>query len=135
MTKPKTKLKAKFCEFRDAIAIEIYYVDDRFFDLNSWPRKAMNRYLYGKRADIQSSEDFHIYFNYGIGIGRLLIRLSPNNDHRRFCITSSYSPRSDGRRLLRALKDWAKNWKGWKDEPAIEPVITKYEGGVTYVEV
>ena len=28
-----------------------------------------------------------------------------------------------------------KNWEGWKDEPAIEPIITKFEGGVTYVEV
>ena len=33
------------------------------------------------------------------------------------------------------LKDWAKNWEGWNDEEAIEPIITKYEGGVTYVEV
>ncbi len=127
MNKEKTKLKAKFCEFQNGLAMQVEYLDERFSHVNN------KMFTYDHQKVEVSNRVSSLMIGYKSDDWHLILCLGSED------VCSGKNHISDKYfefiTIIEALKDWAKNWEGWKDEPAIEPVITRYEGGVTYVEV
>lgn len=131
----KTKAKIKFCRFENALAMQVLYMDERF--------RGDNTYICKDRdMRIESA-----YFPYMGPVAIQLYGTNPSLD----CVIVSFGCNVNVSlptyitRAVGSLKDWAQNWEGWKDEPAIEPKIMDdfgneidletYTGSVVVVEV
>lgn len=124
---PKPKAKIKFCKFENALAMQVIYMDERFRKTKGvWPC-----HLY---------QGFQIcsLFSPFLKVNSIAL-LGSNNYLDNIILEDTYISESERDDYLMGfiniLKDWAKNWEGWKGEPAIEPVITEYPGGVVEVLV
>ena len=134
---PKIKAKIKFCKFEGAIAYQVEYRDDRFryFDTHYYDNGS-------EKVDISPEgglwintdpdvpiHDGERYLPY-MGIGLSLT--GPSNSVQ---YSTSTAPDADVKLLVSALIHWAKNWEGWKGEPAITPIIEEFPNGVVELTV
>lgn len=128
MTNAVKKAHIKFCKFEGQLAIQVLYMDERF------------RCRYKEK----SISEVHLSFPFRIcssntpdfdGQNLFLHGSELIHDSKVTLFKIDFETGVVVYGLFKALKDWAKNWEGWKDEPAIEPIITEYEGGVVEVVV
>lgn len=127
MNKPKMKAHIKFCKFESALAMQVLYFDKRF----------NGNFYISKGNKICSTTDYILAYRW-----KKKIVFDFSSTYGVFCsnpcsigINKLKNVNAYLDNLILCLKDWAKNWEGWKDEPAIEPVIKEYEGGVVEVMV
>lgn len=142
----KTKAKIKFCRFENALAMQVLYMDERFrVKSMDYPDAVVFR-SQKNNISIVSKNYPAINYNpepnnvYWVGLH------GKNNGLDSKSIVANYIFNDEFlNMIIEALKDWAQNWEGWKDEPAIKPKIMDdfgneidletYTGSVVVVEV
>jgi len=142
---PLTKARIKFCLFEEHWAIEFQYTDPRLIGLGEDFKHITGN---GKPMVINTCG------TWGAGITPMREKVSPFSvTEYRFSfpmqtpllVVTGWGCNPILIDLFNALIDWAKNWEGWANEPAITPKITddfgndidlsNYTGSVVVLEV
>ena len=122
---PKIKAKIKFCKFEGGIAMQVLYTHAAF--VSTWVISAKEHVTSGMQVYSGSRPDLHH--------NCIALWGSEMEDHLISYHMTQEPIDSLVERYIEALKDWAKNWEGWEDEPAITPIIEEFPGGVVEVTV
>ena len=110
------KIEFEIGVFYNIVLFKINYMDERFRSLKGTESKI----FVAKNGFEVCSSVYPVLVNYGV---RLM-----GDDFQRDTRSSSYNCKTQKEavdyknKVIEALKDWAENWEGWKEESKYEEV-------------